>query len=400
MGHHSVLDAPSTKPLRQDSAAIRSLNALVKGYSFDHVEQTVAREGKAAIWGGTSWDSPLVYACDTIPVGVNQLWAKNSFESEAVAENQFQIPSEFCSMIKTMAGRLHLRKGEVIKRILYFGSICEPIASVYEMTRRDGYDLFMVDTITAFRQQDKRDEVIAFLVNELQKVAVWLTGRPADEDRILEEIKRKNIVLRKIQELLSLRVEKPHHIPAFDVMKIIMGASHYYGNPTTFIQVIDDLIQELKDASPAPGPAPIRLVLAGGGVGGDALFRTIEESHAAIVGFVMVSTAYYREDIPPLESLVHYVLDAQSSGDLGEAVGASATLRRFKLDALLEKTGAQGIIASGVTGCPYGSLVQQTERDYFKTRGVPFLGLEHSVHREPPTEEQTMRVKAFLEMLS
>jgi benzoyl-CoA reductase/2-hydroxyglutaryl-CoA dehydratase subunit BcrC/BadD/HgdB len=32
--------------------------------------------------------------------------------------------------------------------------------------------------------------------------------------------------------------------------------------------------------------------------------------------------------------------------------------------------------------------------------GIPLIALETDVHREPPTEEQIMRVKAFVEMLS
>ena len=32
--------------------------------------------------------------------------------------------------------------------------------------------------------------------------------------------------------------------------------------------------------------------------------------------------------------------------------------------------------------------------------GIPLIALETDVHREPPTEEQITRVKAFVEMLS
>jgi benzoyl-CoA reductase/2-hydroxyglutaryl-CoA dehydratase subunit BcrC/BadD/HgdB len=44
--------------------------------------------------------------------------------------------------------------------------------------------------------------------------------------------------------------------------------------------------------------------------------------------------------------------------------------------------------------------MQQLERDHFKQLGIPLIALETDVHREPPTEEQIMRVKAFIEMLS
>jgi hypothetical protein len=113
----------------------------------------------------------------------------------------------------------------------------------------------------------------------------------------------------------------------------------------------------------------------------------------------MLGTSLYREDVPPLESLAHYLFDSQLRGELGEATGASATLRRRGIEALIEKTGAKGLISSAVTACPYASLVQQLERNYFRKQGFPIVALEHSVHNEPVTEEQTMKVKAFLEQL-
>ena len=91
---------------------------------------------------------------------------------------------------------------------------------------------------------------------------------------------------------------------------------------------------------------------------------------------------------------------AQSRGDLGEAVGASVAYRRILVEEEVRKTGARGVISSSITGCPYASLMQQLERDHFKTLGIPLIALETDVHREPPSEEQIMRVKAFIEMLS
>jgi hypothetical protein len=42
----------------------------------------------------------------------------------------------------------------------------------------------------------------------------------------------------------------------------------------------------------------------------------------------------------------------------------------------------------------------KTEHDYFKGQGIPIISLESTVHKERPTEEQVMRVKTFVEMLS
>jgi benzoyl-CoA reductase/2-hydroxyglutaryl-CoA dehydratase subunit BcrC/BadD/HgdB len=122
-------------------------------------------------------------------------------------------------------------------------------------------------------------------------------------------------------------------------------------------------------------------------------------SHGAIVGWEF-TTREYREDVPPLESVAHFLLDSQLAGQYGEMVGAAVYLRKHSIEHLVRENGARGIISGAVTGCPYGSIVPQLERVHFKNLGIPYISLETSVHSEPPTEEQLTRVQAFIEMLS
>ena len=384
------------------SQAIPALAELAKSYTFKEIERLVA-QGKSAIWGGASWEAPLIRACDTIPVGINELWREDSLRAEAVSENHFQIPGEFCSMIKAMVGRLHLKKNDPIKRILVFGSTCEPIGISLEHARRDGYDVFTIDAATAFKPEERRDELVRFLVKELDKLAIWLTGKPADEQKVLAEIKLKNRVSQKIRRILDLRIKNPFYLPSLPTLQVLFGSIHYYGNPEKFNAILDQLTEELEIAAQNPPDRPyIPLVLAGligGIVGGRGLLEAIEESNGVILGWVLFCTSDFREDVPPLESLAHYLFDAQVKGELGEAAGASATFRRVRVEELVKQTNARGIISSFVTGCPYGSVVQGLEREYFKKQGVPLVALETTVHDQPPTEEQITKVKTFIEML-
>ncbi|MFZ4855557.1 MAG: 2-hydroxyacyl-CoA dehydratase [Desulfuromonadaceae bacterium] len=382
------------------SPAKTALAELAKTYSFEGIEQQAAA-GKSAVWGGSSWEAPLLYACDTIPIGIAELWKNESREAEEIAENHFQVPAEYCSMIKAMIGRLHLRKDEKIKRILYFGSTCEPISNVLELAKADGYEMHCIENITAFTAEDKRPDVISFFVDELQKIAFWLTGKPVDEERLWVEIRRKNLVSAKVRRILELRLKSPFYLKSLPTLQVIQGSNHYFGNPDEYLRVLDLLIEELEFAALTPDTRPyIPLVLTGGAAGGGGILKVIEESNAAIVGWVLAGTEPYREDVPALEAMAHYVLDAQGRGELGEGAGTSATYRKFFVEKIYRESGARGIIASTITGCPYGSVVQQIERDYFKTLNIPVIALESSVHKERPTEEQVMRVKTFVEMLS
>ncbi|CAH2602734.1 2-hydroxyacyl-CoA dehydratase [Rhodovastum atsumiense] len=381
------------------SPGLAALDEIAATYSLENIHQ-LAEAGRQVIWGGRSWESPLVFACDTIPVAHDQLWATDSRRSEATAEDHFQVPGEFCSMIKAMIGRLHADRDRHIKKVLHFGSGCEPVNAVFELARRDGYDIHTIETVSAFTPEEKRPHAVAFLVRELHRVAVWLTGRPADEDRVAEEIRRKNSVIRKVKHLVELRAVHPFYVSASRTRQIFMGSMHGYGDLDAFGAALDLLIGELEALEPLPlPPSYIPLVIAGG-VGNQRILDAIEESHGVIVGWVMNGTYEYREDVPPLESLAHYVLDAQGRGDLGEAVGASVSYRRTLVEEAVRRTGARGIVSASLIGCPYASMMQQLERDHFKQIGVPLIAIDTDVHREPPTEEQITRIKAFMEMLA
>jgi benzoyl-CoA reductase/2-hydroxyglutaryl-CoA dehydratase subunit BcrC/BadD/HgdB len=193
-------------------------------------------------------------------------------------------------------------------------------------------------------------------------------------------------------------------LASIPTLQVLLGSVHYFGNPEQFEAVLDQLTEELEEAAKTPTDRPyIPLVLAGligGVVGGSALLDAIDEANGVILGWVLTSTSDFREDIPPLEAIAHYLFDAQVKGELGEGAGASATYRRVRVEELVHETKARGIISAFVTGCPYGSVVQGLEREHFKRLGVPMVALETTVHDQPPTEEQITKVKTFLEVLS
>ena len=53
-------------------------------------------------------------------------------------------------MIKVVAGRLHLRTSQNIRRIIHFGGGCEPMGLAIEMMKREGYDVHCIEGVHAF----------------------------------------------------------------------------------------------------------------------------------------------------------------------------------------------------------------------------------------------------------
>jgi benzoyl-CoA reductase/2-hydroxyglutaryl-CoA dehydratase subunit BcrC/BadD/HgdB len=394
----NIYDAKVENPFSQ---AIVELGELARSWNLERIEHLVVHEGRRAVWGGAAWDSPLLRATDTIPASIMELWRKESHRSERIAEDTFHIPSEFCSMIKTMIGRWHTKRDDPIKRILAFSSGCEPMSMVIEHARNIGYEVYTLEGVTAFKVGEGLENRAKFLAAELRKASVWLQGKPVDEDRLSAEIRLKNAALKKVARILDLRLKRPFDIGSIEVMWLLGGSSGYFGNPGKYFEILDRLLAELEEAAKTPETRPsLPLILAGGPPGGLSFFQLLEKADAVLVGFVLLGTSLYREDMPPLESLAHYLFESQLRGELGEATGASALLRRRGIEALIEKTGARGLISSAITACPYASLVQQLERNHFRKQGFPIVALEHTVHNDPTTEEQTMKIKAFLEQLS
>ena len=163
------------------------------------------------------------------------------------------------------------------------------------------------------------------MVHEFERIAKWLTGKGVDQDRLGEELRKKNVLLSKLRRVLELRKSNPLYLTSVPTVQLLNGSSHCYGNPAQYLRVIDLLIRELEVAATLPSADRyIPLVLAGGAVS-PSILHVIEESKGAILGWILVGTVDYRDDIAPLESLAHYLLDAQARGELGEGAGASAT---------------------------------------------------------------------------
>jgi benzoyl-CoA reductase/2-hydroxyglutaryl-CoA dehydratase subunit BcrC/BadD/HgdB len=391
------------------AAQAGALNRAVDGLAALALEATWPRllprleAGQPAVWGGGAWEAPLLYACGTLPLPLNELWREGSREAEAIGEQDFQVPGEYCSMIKAVLGRLKLLRGSPVRRIVHFGGACEPISIALELVRREGYELFCIEGVTSFRTSLRRDTaMVAAVASELDRLARWLTGAPADEGRLREELRRKNRVAAKARRVLELRLRDPSALSAPTVLRVLGGSAHYFCQPERFEAALERLVEALEARPPAPRVARATgLVFAGGAAAGLEIFDVIERSHGQVLGWVTFHSVErtMREDLPPLEAIARYLVESQQAGELGELGGAPALPRRDRIEDEVRRTGARGVAAAGVTGCPYNTILQQVEREHFKAQGVPLIALETSVHREPPTEEQIIKLRTFLEML-
>ena len=393
----------------QEHRAEQMLDAMAAAYRWDDVE-AAARAGTPVVTGMNPWWAPLIRACGGIPANDMARMRNRSHEAVSLAESYFHIPSEFCTVIKSQIGGLGLRMrqpgGTAVRKILQFGGACEPSVTVGELARADGYDLHVVQPLTAFKMDPaRRPEYVGFYEEEARRVARWLCGHDVDEVRLGELIRKKNDVTRRIIKVLELRLANPMYFPMTRVSQLLLASGDYHSvtnfdeNRELFVDLLDSLISELQWAAHQPVAPFVPLVLAGNMFNMDVT-KTIDQSGGAIVGSLMAITTLYREDVPPLQALAEFLLDMQLKGESSDQAGAVASARKLRIEEEVKRTRAKGVIVSGTTGCPYTSLTRQMEQDFFTKKGIPVLAVEGTAHADPVTEEIKMRVKAFIEMLA
>jgi benzoyl-CoA reductase/2-hydroxyglutaryl-CoA dehydratase subunit BcrC/BadD/HgdB len=360
---------------------------------------SAAEEQSRVIGGVVGW-APLMRALDVRPGRGLLGMSRNSHVSVGVAEDYFQIPPEACTAMKVKLGAHHVedlrRGGKKTGKVVHFGGDCEPDVMATELLRGDGYDTFIVEPVTAFKMPpSRRDAYVKFYANEAQRLAIWLTGKPVDDDKLAEEIRNRNTILAKFQEMMRLRLHNPFYVPLARVTQI-NHLSNIPKHREAWLAAMNLLLEELRGLANEPSPFHIPLILVGV-MHCEDLYHAIDETIGAVVaGFI---SELYREDLPPLESLGDYLLQMQLRGELHDKCGSVVSLRRDRIERELKEFGARGVIVGGTTNCPYLAIAREMEYEYFTQKGIPVLVLDGTAHNDPATEEQKMRLRAFIEMM-
>jgi len=379
------------------SLAVNKLFDLVVGYIPD--AEAAWRAGTPAAWmGGGIW-SPLFYACGTIPISINEMGRLGSAEALSAAEDYFHLPKESCPMVGGVLGEFYLRLTRTVKRLAIYNAVCEPLNIGWELLKDEGFDIYRVEALNRPNAHDDPERVRVmeeYLVRDIRNLAVWLQGRPVDEDRLAEEIARLNRIFVKVRKILKLRLNNPFYLRSLGTMYLILGTAHYFGKPAEYEAVLDGLISELETAAPVPSPTGkiVRLAWVGGRGQEFGVYKAIDDAGGAVTQWHTPDewTKSYREDLPPLKAYADYIISARMGG---------SPIRRLKnIEENLSVYGARGILYYSYVGCSFGGIHKEIQRDYFQKLGIPSIALEGSFQVGPPTGQLLTRIRAFIEMFS
>lgn len=386
-----------SKEVHSYSPAVGKLLDLSASYIYD--AEKAYKAGKNAIWcRASAWEVPLLYSLDTIPAVFSEMGRLSDREAMLVAEDYYQFPVETCSMVKCTVGQWHQRRGTSINRILGTSSACEPYNMAYEIMKREGYDVYCIESIYRAPGVDGRrlEQLKEFFIEQIYGVTEWLTGsRSIDEEKLKVEILRKNRLIDKIKKILDLRIQNPFYIRSLPTILLLnIGLSTYFGKPEEFEAMIDLLIQELETAPVSQEDLQRVIPLVWGyGTGQEfGIYDAVDQAGGALLGLRGVPLKKYREDVPPIEALVHYIYDNHAAG--------AGTYMREIIEQQIDKIKARGLLLYGYIGCSFSSVDKELFREYFHQKGIPSISLEGSYQVGAPTGQVLTRIKAFIEMLS
>jgi benzoyl-CoA reductase/2-hydroxyglutaryl-CoA dehydratase subunit BcrC/BadD/HgdB len=386
----------------QDEAGIYSkgivkLFDLASNYISNGEE--ACRQGKNAVWTLGWWETPLIYACDTIPLATPEFGRLADKEAVEITENLFQFPSETCSMVLAQLGEFYKHKNGPVKRLIACDNVCEPLNMMSNLLQREGYDVYRIETVylPPNYTPKKYEQLISYFIAQLYETAEWLTGTKLAEKKLEHEIKRRNEVIKKTRRIMELRLSKPLFLKTLPAMYLSAGLAHDFGKPEEYNEMLDLLIEELESDRDYPGRGQkvVPLVWSGGRTQMFGVYKAIDDLGGAILGLSVPSccaTPLYQEDIPPVESVVRYMLGGPRSG--------AGVHRRKLVEQQIDFCKARGIIHFGTIGCYQQGVTGETELEYFRKVGIPGLGLEGTFNVGVPSGQLLTRIKAFIEMLS
>ena len=358
--------------------------------------EKAAKEGKNVIWAG--FISPqLFYACDAIPISYAEIARIGSEESVSIAEQDYQLPNEVCSMVKAMVGEYQLKKDTTFKRIANVSSICEPINVAMPVIREMGYDIHLVDVGFAPKEPERKEALREHYKQEMERLAEWIWNQPIDKERLREEMKRYNRIQRKIRTIINLRRYHTTYALSLPTMILLAGNADLWGKPEEYEDILDALIEELSALNPDEyNDAKVNLIWSGGRGQEFGAYAAVDDAKGALIGWSIPNNLEneYDTTIDPLEALVKFTLGDKfiGTGDTQDAIRS--------IERLIEFAGAKGIIQYGFVGCSFASIDMELKREYFQQIGIPSVSILGAFQVGQATGQTVTRIQAFIEMLS
>lgn len=247
----------------------------------------------------------------------------------------------------------------------------------------------------------------AFYKNELHYFVACLeefTGQKLDIEHLKESIKRYNLRRALLRELYTFRKEDAPRVTAAEITKLLVAGM---GIPVTeHIDLIKDLIEEVKQRPKNPPDGLPRVFLWGNEIDDTAFIELVEECGAHVVmDDLCTGTRFFWEDVPqmddPFDGLVaKYMathcprsLKSQAGGRDEDLENRYSHIRKFA-----QEWNANAAIFYIIRFCDTCELEGPDLKEYLEKQDIPALMIEDDYSTSTMGQLRT-RIQAFLEMI-
>jgi len=319
-------------------------------------------------------------------------------EPEVVSRGELITKSVFCDFTKSLLGHFAEKEPlhDALDQVVTFYT-CDSMKATAE-----AIDNFFVPSLGYVVPRDGgRESGRRFFRQQIlnfRKDLSALTGKLVTDDELTEQIQLYNQARRLIRDISALRKRDNPPLSGRDFLEITK--SFYNLQPEEQLVLLEDLYLRLSNTQ-GSGPAPLRLMIAGGIVAdGDRRIldmiesgvgaRIVVEDHCAGYGAFSHDTD---EKSDPWQALANAYLD--------QAPCARQTPLQKRIDFSAELAAeyrVQGVIYSYLKFCPCYGMAKNSFVRRFQEMDLPVLELA-SDYSQGDTGQIKTRLEAFVEVL-
>lgn len=282
------------------------------------------------------------------------------------------------------------------------GATCDDMAAVMSGAEELGVDVFYSELPPRDDSTDDHSRLVEFLTERYRQLSARLedaTGAKFSEQRFFDVVQKVNHLRSAIAEIKRLSATPAANpMGAIELMNVEFSALSFYGDLDECLLVMDEFLDCMKSRAEQGIGYPdqnLRLVWVTPPAD-PLLINYAEEMGGRIVGSEYVinqTTPLLKTDGDPFRILALAHVHGSLMGSTG--------FREQLICDQVEKTGADGVIISGIFGsthCPYETLpIVSTLRK----RGIPVLAFDVVAPGKMRMQSQIHnRLQAFIESLN
>lgn len=155
------------------------------------------------------------------------------------------------------------------------------------------------------------EEIRRRKILDWQEMSNWISGHDIDEKRLVEEQRKFNRTLQKVNRINELRKLHRSYLVNLPAAYIILGIGNYFGEPEEYEKILNLFIEELSSLPEGAYDEPCVPIIWSGSRSVDfGICHSLDEAGISIYDWNVPTGIhnYFNEEESTIDALVHYTL--------------------------------------------------------------------------------------------